>query len=217
MRRFAHLTSILPCLLPIIIDSLGFGLVYPILTAIFASPNSTALVESTSVGLNNFYLGLAYMLFPFCMLFGASFFGDLSDILGRKKVITVCMIGMLLSFLLMALGIWIMSLALLLIGRALTGLMAGSQPIAQAAIADLSTPQTKAFNMSIMTFTVSIGIVIGPLIGGFFSDSNLVSGFGFWTPFVLAALLAAIATIWILLGFEETYTCLLYTSPSPRD
>ncbi|MCP5489522.1 MAG: MFS transporter [Chlamydiales bacterium] len=205
MKRFLHLSSIAPCLLPIIIDSLGFGLVYPILTAIFNSPTGSQLVGSTSEHLHAFYLGLAYMLFPFCMLFGASFFGDLSDNLGRKKVIGLCMIGMVLSFLIMALGISILSLSLFLIGRGLTGLMAGSQPIAQAAIADLSTPKTKAFNMSIMTFTLSVGIVIGPLIGGFFSDPNLVKGFGFWTPFVAAALLSLIAFFWIFFGFKETF------------
>ncbi|WP_420422133.1 MFS transporter [Simkania sp.] len=205
MKRFVHLSSIAPCLLPIIIDSLGFGLVYPILTAIFNSPIGAQLVGSTSEQLNAFYLGLAYMLFPFCMLFGASFFGDLSDNLGRKKVIGLCMTGMVVSFLLMALGISILSLSLFLIGRGLTGLMAGSQPIAQAAIADLSTPKNKAFNMSIMTFTIALGIVIGPLIGGFFSDPNVIEGFGFWTPFVVAALLSLIAFIWILFGFKETF------------
>jgi len=205
MKRFAHLSAIAPCLLPIIIDSLGFGLVYPVLTAIFTSPATAKLIHSTSDQVINFYLGFAYMLFPFCMFFGASYFGDLSDHLGRKKVIALCMGGMCIAFLLMALGISSFSLSILLIGRGLTGLMAGSQPIAQAAIADLSTPKTKAFNMSIMTFTISIGIVIGPLLGGFFSDPNIVEGFGFWTPFTVAAILALAAFFWILFGFQETY------------
>lgn len=202
--RFQYL-SMAPCLLAIIIDGMGFGLVYPIMTAIFTSQDS-ALSYHLSSTMQHFYLGLGYMLYPLCMFFGASFMGDLSDNIGRKKVLLMCMVGILASFLLMAAGIIYSSIFLLMLGRALSGLMAGSQPIAQAAIADISTPETKAFNMSIMTLALSFANVAGPLIGGVFSDHQLVSFFNFATPFFIVAILTIVAIIWIIMGFHETFS-----------
>ena len=205
IKNFSKLTSIAPCLLAIVIDVFGYGLVYPIMTAIFTNPSNPLVAGLGSEGMRDFFLGLAYLLYPLCMLFGSSFMGDLSDHFGRKRVIALCMGGIALSFLLMAIGVIEASLTLLLAGRALSGLMAGSQPIAQAAISDLSTPETKALNMSLITFVICIGLVLGPLMGGVFSDPKVAHGFGFETPFFIAGGISIIAVIWILLSFRETY------------
>jgi len=82
-----------PCLLAIVIDVFGYGLVYPIMTAIFTNPSNPPLSSLHSETLRNFFMGLSYMLYPLGMLFGASFMGDLSDHFGRKKVIALCMGG----------------------------------------------------------------------------------------------------------------------------
>ncbi|WP_316358669.1 MFS transporter [Candidatus Neptunichlamydia sp. REUL1] len=105
----------------------------------------------------------------------------------------------------MGFGVIASSLSILLIGHALSGLMTGSQPIAQAAISDLSTSETKALNMSMITFVICIGLVLGPLLGGIFSDPNLFAGFGFDTPFFIAAALYGIAALWILISFKKTF------------
>ena len=145
------------------------------------------------------------MLYPLCMFFGTSFMADLSDNYGRKKVLLICMAGICLSFLIMALGIVYSSLLMLTFGRALSGLMAGSQPVAQAAIADVSTETTKAKNMSIIALSYCIGSMLGPLIGGVTSDSALSRWFTYATPFFISSVLAFIAVIWILFKFKETY------------
>lgn len=195
--------SIAPCAMAIIVDSMGFGLVYPIMTALFAGDGSP-MTEGLSLHLRNFYLGLGFLLYPLCMFFGASFMGDLSDIIGRKKSLIFCMSGICVSFLLMGLGVTVKNIGLLMMGRSLSGLMAGSQPIAQAAIVDLSTPQTKARNLSLMTLVLSVGIIIGPLTGGLFSDPVIVSWFTLSTPFYMAALLSLITAVWIWKAFHET-------------
>lgn len=203
-----HYRRLAPCLLAIVIDALGFGLVYPIMTAIFTATPSPVLPVGTTDSMRHFYLGLGFMLYPFCMLFGTAFMGDWSDKIGRKKVLMVCMFGITLSFLSMALGVEFGSLWLLFFGRGLSGLMAGSQPIAQAAIGDISTAATKAKNMSIIAMSYSAGAILGPLIGGITSDHAIVSWFNYSTPFYLAAGLALIALIWIYTSFQETFTSL---------
>ena len=198
------LRKIAPCFFAIVIDALGFGLVYPVMAAIFTATHSPVLTADVSLATRHFYLGVSYMLYPLCMFFGASFMGDLSDNWGRKKVLLVCMLGITISFGLMAMAVVWSSLTLLFLGRALSGLMAGSQPIAQASIADLSTPETKAVNMSFIALSYSFGAVLGPLIGGVMSDQALLRWFNFSTPFAVAALLAAISYSWLWFGFKET-------------
>ncbi len=193
-----------PCFFAVIIDALGFGLVYPVMTSLFTTDHSPVLSADATIATKHFYLGLSYMLYPLCMFFGTSFMGDLSDIWGRKKVLLLCMMGITLSFLLMGLGVAFSSLSILLIGRALSGLMAGSQPIAQASIADLSTPETKPLNMSLISMSFSVGSVLGPLLGGIMSDQQLLPWFTYTTPFFMAALLALFASIWIGFGYSDT-------------
>lgn len=194
------------CLLAIFVDSMGFGLVYPLLADLLSPGTSSILPSSTSVETRQWILGIGFMMYPLGLLFGTSFLGDLSDMIGRKKVLLICMGGLFISFFLMALGANFRDLTLLFIGRGLSGLTSGAQPIAQASIADLSDRTNKTRNMSIMTITLSSGIVIGPLIGGFFSDTALSSYFTYSTPFYFAAILALIAFFWILSGFQETFS-----------
>ncbi|WP_255305249.1 MFS transporter [Legionella jamestowniensis] len=198
-------SSIAPCLLAIIVDALGFGLVYPVMTALLTASPSPVLPVEASTTLRHFYLGLSFMLYPFCMFFGTSFMGDLSDKYGRKTILMLCMTGIAISFYLMAIAIESSSILFLLIGRSLSGLMAGSQPIAQAAIADLSTAESKAKNMSIIALSYCIGSILGPLLGGVTSDSSLISWFDFSTPFFIAGTLAVIALVWLMLAFKETH------------
>lgn len=199
-----QLRAVAPAFLAIIVDSMGFGLVYPLMSELFAGEQGAHMAEGLSIGLRHFYLGLSFLLFPLAAFFGSSFMGDLSDIIGRKKTLLLCMSGLTVSFLLMGAGVEFFSIALLLVGRTLSGIMAGSQPIAQASIVDTSTPQTKARNLSIVTLIISFGIVIGPLVGGVFSDSAVVSWFTLSTPFYVAGGLALITAMWIWAGLPET-------------
>ncbi|KWN81058.1 MFS transporter [Burkholderia ubonensis] len=191
-----NLARLGPCLLAIAIDAMGFGLVYPIMAAIFSDPQSGIIGPDTSPQLRNFYLGLGYGVYPFCMFFGSSLMGELSDGYGRRKIMLLCVFGLALSYFLMALGALLPSIALLLVGRGLSGLMAGCQGIAQAAITDMSTPETKAYNMSIMSIAFSAGVIVGPVLGGVTSDRTIAPFFNYGTPFLLVAALSVACGLW---------------------
>jgi len=192
-----------PCLLAIAIDAMGFGLVYPIMAAIFTDPQSGIIGADTSPQLRNFYLGLGYGVYPFCMFFGSSLMGELSDGYGRRKILLLCVFGLALSYFLMAVGALLPSIALLLIGRGLSGLMAGCQGIAQAAITDMSTPETKAYNMSIMSIAFSAGVIVGPVLGGVTSDRTIAPFFNYGTPFLLVAALSVVCGLWTFWSYRN--------------
>ncbi|ASL46978.1 Tetracycline resistance protein, class C [Burkholderia sp. AD24] len=203
-RSKLNLKLLGPCLLAIAIDAMGFGLVYPMMSAIFNDPQSGILATDATPQLRNFYLGLGYGIYPFFMFFGSSLMGNLSDGHGRRKILLLCIAGLSASYFLMALGVFQASVWLLLFGRGLSGLMAGCQGIAQAAITDMSTLDNKAYNMSIMSLAFSAGVIVGPVLGGVTSDRTIAPIFNYGTPFLLVGALSVACAIWTACSYRDT-------------
>jgi DHA1 family tetracycline resistance protein-like MFS transporter len=77
---------------------------------------------------------------------------------------------------------------LLFVSRAIDGFTGGNISIAQAAIADVSTPETKQKNFGLIGMAFGVGFVVGPFLGGVLSDPSFVSWFSFDTPFWAASI-----------------------------
>ena len=191
--------SILPLLLIIFIDGMGLSILFPVLSGIVLDPHHSILAANTSLASRDFYYGLIIGIYMLCWFFGAAILGDISDMIGRKKALMICLVGTALSYILSSISITFSSLPLLLVGRVIAGLTAGSQAISQAAIVDMSTENTKARYIGYVLLSLSLGFILGPLIGGTLSDSRLVSWFGFTMPMNFSAVVACINII--LLGF----------------
>lgn len=205
MSRNSNKKTLVPLFLVLVIDEMGMGLILPVMSVLFLSTTHGFFSADTSVFLRDFLYGFTLVCFFLFMFFGAPILGDLSDKYGRKKIIICCLLLTAVSYLISVLGIGLKSPTLLLVGRALAGFMAGSLPIAQAAIADISTPENKARNMSLITLACCLGFVLGPLSGGYFSENELVSVFGYQTPFYFAAALALLNVLGLVALFKETY------------
>jgi DHA1 family tetracycline resistance protein-like MFS transporter len=200
-----YLITMLPLFLVIVIDTMGFGLVMPIFGPLFVMKTGGILPADVSDAMRNLLYGVAFGSFSILMLFGAPILGDLSDYLGRKKVLIIALLATAVSWFVAAWGVLFHSIYLLILGRCFAGLAAGSQPIAQAAMADVSSHENKASNMSLMIFASCLGFVIGPVIGGYFANSHLVKWFNFSTPFFVAGLLAIFNALLVLIAFRETF------------
>ncbi len=197
--------SAAPLLLVLFIDGMGLGIVFPILNGLIFAPNSTFLPANSSEIMHNLIYGLIVAIFMLCWFFGAAILGDLSDNIGRKKSLQICLAGAGVSYLLSAISVGLDSITLLLLGRVVAGLTSGSQPIAQAAIIDLSTPKHKARNIGFILLALSLGFIVGPLLGGILSDNNIVSWFSFATPFYFAATISFINFGLLTRLFQETF------------
>lgn len=213
MKASFNVREILPCLFAVFVDILGFSLAMPVLIALFSSGNF--LPAATSESARYAYLAIGLVLYPFFMFFGSSFMGDLSDIIGRKKVLTLCMAGFVIGFCIMGLGVSTRSLTLLFLGRALTGLTAASLAVTMAAIADLSTPINKATHMSFVVLVQSIGFVIGPLMAGLLSNPRFIGFFSDALPFYASSFLALIALVWIGCFFQESFERVAHKKINP--
>lgn len=182
------------------IDGLGISIVLPLFADLFLSPSTSILPVSSTEPIRNMMYGIGLLSFSFGMFFGAPILGELSDKFGRKKILLLSLWGTLLGYVLSGLGVYFRFPELFIFGRVLDGLTAGSIPIAQAAISDISTEQNKASNLGLILFAVTAGYVLGPLFSEFlckYLDQSLSA------PFYGTALLSLISIL-LLLPMKES-------------
>ncbi len=202
-KHYAGLTAILPLFLIIFIDSLGMGMIFPLLNPLYMSATGV-LPPGASMPVRNFLYGLTLAVFPLGMFFGVPILGDLSDQIGRKKVLLLCLMGVGISYLLSVAAIIIDSVSLLIISRITSGLFAGSIAIAQAAVIDVSPPEKKVQNISIMLLPATLGFILGPL-SSFLTNQHFIIQTGLWAPLLLAGTLALANALLLQIGFAETH------------
>ena len=193
----ATLLDLLPLYLVIFLDTFGLGVIFPIMAPLFLGQDGFLGSAAPETERNLLY-GITLTTWPLFMFFAAPILGDLSDQVGRKKIMLVCLAGSFASYGIAALAVVTNSLWLFIASRAVAGLTAGSQPIAQAAIIDVSTPETKAENLGRILLFTALGFMCGPIVGGQLSDAGLVSWFGEWTPLAVASLLSALNIVLLL-------------------
>ncbi len=193
-------------LLAIFLDLVSYGILIPVVPQLFANPDSTYYLLGTSTPLSHGYvlLGLLIAIFPIVQFFSAPILGQYSDFHGRRKVLTMTLIGTSVSFVIFALGIGFRSIFLLFFSRAIGGILGGNISVAQAAIADITKPNQRAKHFGLIGAAYGTGFIIGPVIGGILSDSHLVSWFTSATPFWFAAGLSALNAFLVYRFMGET-------------
>lgn len=193
-----------PALVVIFIDKTARMIAFPILIHLMSS-TSSFLPSSTPLKLRLVYLSLALMANPLFKFLGTNYLGSLSDIIKRKKTLILTAGGLSVALLLSGVSIIVRSVPFIICMSALTGFVSGSKSIAFAAIVDSTPKEERTRGFAIANFVYSFGIVLGPLIGGFFSDRQISPIFTPELPFFIGSLLSALSIIWIIFGFKETF------------
>ncbi|MCB8873774.1 MFS transporter [Acidisoma silvae] len=180
--------DMLPFLAAVFIDLFSFGLMYPVIVILFRDLGAAHAYAPATL---NLLLSLTFSLFPLGMFFGASLLGDLSDALGRRRTLLICMTGLGLAYTLMFLGVETRIVGFLLAGRLLSGLMAGAAPIAQAAMMDHSTPERRGHDMSRVVLVNCLALASAPAAGGVLTD--------LWLPLPLLVTMGLCAAVFVLI------------------
>ena len=152
-------------------------------------------------------LGSLYSLLQFIF---APIWGSLSDTHGRKKILLITISGLALSYLIWGLSgnFWI-----LIIARIVGGVMGGNLSVATAVVADVTPKEKRTSGMAIVGIAFGLGFIMGPAIGGFLGQFNLLESYPSLVsiginPFSITAffslLLSLINLAWVYLKFEET-------------
>lgn len=193
-------------LFTVLIDTLGVGILVPIVPQLLGNPSSPHYLLSgrASEGTGYILLGFLVAVFPIMQFFATPVLGQLSDRHGRKPVLAFSLFGTSLGYVLFATGIVLRNIPLLFVARALDGITGGNISVAQAAIADLTAPRDRTKTFGLIGAVFGVGFILGPFLGGILADPNVVSWFDAATPFWFAAILASLNTLSVLLQLPET-------------
>ena len=197
--------SRLALLLVVLIDVMGQGLIFPIVTTIVMEPSAGFLPLHTSHWVREFDYGLIIGVFFLSWFLGAAYISRLSDYIGRKPGILICLGGALTGYLLTIVALYYSNFVVLILGRAISGFTAANQPIAQAALVDISKDeQEKTRNMGMIVAAMSMGLIAGPLMAGVLTDKSFLGRFAsLELPFYGAVALVVLNIVLIVWSYHE--------------
>lgn len=169
--------------LVIVIDLVGFGLVIPLLP--FMAPSLGGDASDVAFIMITYAVGAAVI---------APLWGRLSDRAGRRFALVLALLASSAAYVVTALSDTLFQIYL---GRALSGLAAGSLPVATALMADLSPPERRAKAMGLVGTAFGLGLIAGPVLAGLLTGDSESFALPFYTAAAMS-MIAAICAFWLL-------------------
>jgi DHA1 family tetracycline resistance protein-like MFS transporter len=157
------------------IESVGFGILIPVLPDIFKRFGQGNEFVASWYG----YFVAIYALMQFL---ASPLLGALSDGFGRRPVLLVSLLFGGLDYLMMAFA---PNLGVLFLGRILAGLTGAVHTVASAYMADVSLAEDRSKNFGLIGAAFGVGFIAGPILGGMAAHYG-----GSETPFLVAALMS---------------------------
>ena len=207
MDRKEKLNRIFLILLSLFVVMLGYGILLPTLPYY---TERLALKDNLDTDLINFHIGLLTSIYPFFQLLFVVVWGKLSDKYGRKPIIICGLIGFVIMQLLTGLAT---SLTMLYIARIFGGIFTSSViPVSNAYLSDITSEKRRNKIMAWSGVAISSGVIFGPVIGGFLSQTDLHLKYTigllhldrFSVPFLFAALLGLIVLLVVMKWLKNT-------------
>lgn len=142
-----------------LMDVIGITILIPVTPYIVARYSSDALTVT-----------LITVIYAAAQFFAAPFLGKLGDRLGRRPVLLGSVLGSAVGYLIFGFGgaLWI-----LFVSRLIDGISGGNMSTASAYIADVSKPEERARNFTLIGMAWGFGLIAGPALGSVFSQITL--------------------------------------------
>ncbi|QJB32502.1 TCR/Tet family MFS transporter [Chitinophaga oryzae] len=175
MRSAYYRSRLLFIVLVVVIDTAGFGLIFPVLPQLLRELLHADISTAARYG---GWLAFAYAAMQFVF---APVLGGLSDRYGRRPVLLCSLLGFSVDCLFLAFA---PNVTWLFAGRAIAGITGASYAVASACVADISTDENRTRHYGLINAAFGLGFIIGPVIGG------ALGRWGTHTPFMAAAVLS---------------------------
>ena len=138
--------------LTVLMDLVGFGLIIPILP-----------YYAQRLGVGGLGFGALIGTYSLMQFVATIVLGRLSDRLGRRPILLVTILFSFTGYLVFAFA---GSYSVLFLARSLAGFSAGNISVAQAYIADITTPRERSRGMGLIGAAFGLGFIVGPALGG---------------------------------------------------
>jgi MFS family permease len=156
----------------VFMDQVGFGILIPFLP-----------LYAKTFGASGFEAGLLLAVYSAAQTLMSTWWGRLSDRIGRRPVLVASAAGACVGFVILGLA---PTLAVVFAGRALLGSVGVALATAQAWVADTTPPEDRSRVMGLLGAIGGLGFVLGPAIGAI----GILVG-GMRLPFFVSAVCAA--------------------------
>lgn len=150
-RPEIHLAHVLVLIGTSFVDMIGFGVVLPLLP-----------FYAVEFGSSDWMVGPLVASFSMAQLIAAPFWGKISDHYGRRPLILAGLAFSAVSYVLFGLATTVL---VLFISRVVQGASGGTIAVAQAYVADTTTPQKRAQVLGWLSAATGAAFMIGPAIG----------------------------------------------------
>ncbi len=152
-------------------------------------------VYGKKFGLNDLQTSFLFSIYSLAQFFATPIIGSLSDRHGRKPLLIISLAGTVIANIMAGTT---SSAGILFFARFLDGITGGNVSVAQAVLADVTTPEnrTKAFGINGAAF--GFGFVLGPVISLLAAKNSL------GTSFIVSGLIALIALLITIFSLPET-------------
>lgn len=168
----------------VFLDMVGFGILIPIQPFYAESFGARPALVTL--------LGASFSLMQFLF---APWLGRMSDRIGRRPVMLATIALNATGYLLFAFA---QSLPMLFFARMVSGLGSANLGTAQAIVADVTEPATRARGMGVIGAAFGLGFLLGPALGGYFGQ------FGLAVPAFVAAGFSATNLLLAFVRLPET-------------
>ena len=155
----------------VFLDNLGFAIVVPYL-----------YFYVLALGGSAFIYGVLLASYSLMSLIFTPIIASLSDKFGRRKILLAALVVSTVAYFIFGSA---QSIVLLFLGRMLSGTTGATVPVAQAYVADVTTPKQRLNYLGLLGAAAGVAFILGPAIGG-----TLSSLFNYAVPSYLASALA---------------------------
>jgi MFS transporter, DHA1 family, multidrug resistance protein len=180
----------------LLVVMLGYGMIQPIIPFLI-----------TKLGASGSDLGILASVYAAMQLVCAPFWGTLSDRIGRKPVLLIGVLGYAISMFIFGIAthFW-----MLFVARTFSGVLSSAtMPTSMAYLSDNMPEKERSGAMGTLGAAVGLGVVLGPLMGGFLSTDSLS------LPFFVGSALAILALILVYIILPESHPAQGQTEKAP--
>jgi MFS transporter, DHA1 family, tetracycline resistance protein len=167
-----------------LMDIVGMSIIFPVAPYIVQRYSNDALMVTMLI-----------VIYAAAQFFAAPALGKISDRVGRRPVLLVSVFGSAIGYFVFGIGgaLWILFLS-----RLIDGITGGNISTASAYIIDVSKPEERTKNFTLLGIAYGIGFILGPALGGVLGQWSLNA------PVYLAGLIFLVSTALIYFLLPES-------------